>query len=83
LDKLDAARVHHLQLLGKPFSSSELAEALDQAFASGEFGQRDANRTTPVRDRAPATEPDLGNKESLASAGLFLAARSPMRQALG
>jgi hypothetical protein len=42
LERLEAAREHDLQLLAKPFRSSELANALDLAFASGEFGQRDA-----------------------------------------
>lgn len=33
---------HHLQLLHKPFRIHELCDALDRAFSSGEFGQRDA-----------------------------------------
>lgn len=33
---------HGLQLLHKPFRIQELCDALDRAFASGEFGQRDA-----------------------------------------
>jgi DNA-binding NtrC family response regulator len=43
LERLEAAREHDLQLLGKPFRSSELVNALELALASGEFGQRDAN----------------------------------------
>ena len=33
---------HGLQLLHKPFRIQELCDALDLAFSSGEFGQRDA-----------------------------------------
>lgn len=33
---------HGLQLLHKPFRIRELCDALDRAFASGQFGQRDA-----------------------------------------
>jgi two-component system, OmpR family, response regulator len=36
------AAEHGLQLLQKPFRIHELCDALDEAFASGDFGQRDA-----------------------------------------
>jgi DNA-binding response OmpR family regulator len=35
------AAEHGLQLLRKPFRIRDLCDALDQAFASGEFGQRE------------------------------------------
>jgi DNA-binding NtrC family response regulator len=39
---IEFAAVHGLQLLEKPIRMEELVTALEQAFASGEFGQRDA-----------------------------------------
>jgi two-component system OmpR family response regulator len=41
-DAIESADAHHLQLLQKPFRLGDLVAALDKAFASGEFGQRDA-----------------------------------------
>jgi DNA-binding NtrC family response regulator len=41
-DAMLFAEQHGLQLLIKPFRSRELFEALDRAFSSGAFGQRDA-----------------------------------------
>ena len=42
---------HGLQLLHKPFRIRELCAALDEAFASGEFGQRNAWPQLPLADQ--------------------------------
>jgi two-component system, OmpR family, response regulator len=39
---MEFAAVHGLQLLKKPIRTEELLVAVDEAFASGEFGQRNA-----------------------------------------
>jgi DNA-binding NtrC family response regulator len=40
--KIEAAEKGNLQLLRKPFRANELFDALNKAFASGVFGQRDS-----------------------------------------
>ena len=41
-ERMEFAQTHGLQLLWKPFRAHDLAKALDAAFASGIYGQRDA-----------------------------------------
>ena len=41
IEAMTFADENGLQLLGKPFRMAELLKAIDQAVASGEFGQRD------------------------------------------
>ena len=41
-DSMTFADEHGLQLLHKPFRMAELLQAIEDAIASGEFGQRDA-----------------------------------------
>jgi DNA-binding NtrC family response regulator len=41
-EAMEFAEEHKLQLLHKPFRLAELYDAVDQAFASGNFGQRPA-----------------------------------------
>jgi two-component system OmpR family response regulator len=40
LDAMILAEEHHLQLLKKPFRTTELCEAIGAALASGQFGRR-------------------------------------------
>jgi len=39
---MNFADEHGLQLLRKPFRTAELIQAVDNAIASGQFGQREA-----------------------------------------
>ena len=41
-DSMQFADEHGLQLLHKPFRMAELVQAIEDAIASGQFGQRDA-----------------------------------------
>lgn len=41
-EKILFAEEHHLQMLGKPFSYSDLIAAIEKAIASGVHGQRES-----------------------------------------